>query len=55
MQKKLWSSIVLCAAVGGVTGYPLGNTVLGVIYGALIGTGVGLWLDRRIRPRPPVG
>jgi F0F1-type ATP synthase assembly protein I len=38
-------------AIGAV----LGNTAVGFVYGVIVGVLFGLWVDRRVRTRPPVG
>jgi hypothetical protein len=55
MQRRIWSSVVLCIAIGAGIGYPAGNVMLGIIYGAVVGICIGLILDRRVPGRPYSG
>jgi hypothetical protein len=55
MQRKVWLAVIICLALGAAIGYPMGSVVVGAIYGVLIGTGIGLILDRRYPPKPYVG
>lgn len=55
MQRRIWSAVVLGVALGAGIGYPMGNIAVGIIWGAMIGVGVGLILDRRVPGRPYTG
>lgn len=55
MQRRIWSALILCLALGAGIGYPLGNVTVGALYGVLIGAGIGLILDRRYPAKPYVG
>ncbi len=55
MQRKVWAAVIICLAIGAAVGYPTGSVVVGAIYGVLIGTGIGLILDRRYPTKPYSG
>lgn len=55
MQRRIWTSVVLCVLLGAAIGYPMGNISLGIFYGAVFGIGIGLLLDRRVPRKPYTG
>jgi F0F1-type ATP synthase assembly protein I len=54
-MRRIWFSVVICVALGAAIGYPAGNVVLGIFYGAVVGIGIGLLLDRRVPGKPYTG
>jgi hypothetical protein len=52
IHRRIWSAIILCAAIGAAIGYPAGNVVLGIFYGVVLGTCIGLLMDRRVPGKP---